>query len=74
MMLQLTGLRAFGELLCSSDRRIRTQAWELALQHGWPVVNEGSEAGTARVVVINHVPRPEKQVTVEVAAGMKDER
>jgi hypothetical protein len=36
-MVEPASLRAFRELLRSPDRRVRLQAWELALRHGWPV-------------------------------------
>jgi len=61
-------VRAFEELLQQPDRRERRLAWELALQHVWPVPPATEGARPTAIVIQNHILRPPKQAVVEVQA------
>jgi hypothetical protein len=61
-------LRAFEELLQQPDRRERRLAWELALQHVWPVPPEGEAGRPTAIVIQNHILRPPKEAIVEICA------
>jgi len=61
-------VRAFEELLQQPDPRERRLAWELALQHVWPVSKEGEVGRPTAIVIQNHMLRPPKEAVVEVHA------
>jgi len=62
-------VRAFEELLQQPDRRERRLAWELALQHVWPVAPAAEGTRPTTIVIQNHILRPPKHTVVEMEAG-----
>lgn|SRR5262249_2267389 len=62
-------VRAFEELLQQPDRRERRLAWELALQHVWPIPPAAEGARPTAIVIQNHILRPSKHTVVEMEAG-----
>lgn len=62
-------VRAFEELLQQPDRRERRLAWELALQHVWPVAPATESARPTAIVIQNHILRPPKHAVLEMEAA-----
>jgi hypothetical protein len=68
MLCSARSVSAFEELLQQPDRRERRLAWELALQHVWPVAPAVESARPTAIVIQNHILRPPKHTVVEMDA------